>query len=152
MRRVAWQLRPGILQREECTDLSLCALGDQDRIRRGERLQSCRQARRRAYDVGSSSVSLTDHITDDDEPAGDADAGLQAARRFNSADHVDEAKTGSYRSFGIIFVCRRIAEIGEKSIARKICDETVVSFDRVGASAVEGRHRIQQLFGIRLRC
>jgi hypothetical protein len=28
LRRVAWQLRPGILEREECADLSLCALGD----------------------------------------------------------------------------------------------------------------------------
>jgi len=29
-RRVTWHLRPGILEREECADLSLCALGDQD--------------------------------------------------------------------------------------------------------------------------
>ena len=27
-RRVAWLLRPGILEREECADLSPCALGD----------------------------------------------------------------------------------------------------------------------------
>ena len=99
-----------------------------------------------------SSLFFTCLIADNDEPGGDPDTGLQAARRFKSADYVDEIQARSNRSFGIILVCRRVSKIGEESIARKICHETVVSFDGVGASAVEGRHRIQQLFGIRFRC
>ena len=99
-----------------------------------------------------SPLSFTDRIADDDGPGGYTNAGSQAARRFKSADHVDKAQTGSYRSFGIIFVCRRVPEIGEESIAGKMCHETVVSFDGVGTSAVKGCHCIQQLFGICFRC
>src|SRR5271166_1549493 len=40
----------------------------------------------------------------------------------------------------------------EESIAGKMYHETVVPVDRLGASAVKGRHGIQQLFGICFRC
>jgi len=34
---------------------------------------------------------VTDHVADNDKPGGYADAGLQAARRFKSANYTDEA-------------------------------------------------------------
>ena len=70
-------LCPEVLKLEEIAEELSRALGDDDRVRLGNALQARREVRRLADDAALLRLTRSDQIADDDQPGGNADAGLQ---------------------------------------------------------------------------
>ena len=74
------RLRPEIGELEQPADLPARALGDDERVRRGQRLQPGGEVRRLADDPALLRRTRADQIADHDEPGGDAEPHAQASR------------------------------------------------------------------------
>jgi hypothetical protein len=87
---------------------------DHDGARPGERLQPRRQIGRLANDGLFLRRPLADEVANHDDAGGYADADIQtsACGRIELSDGSRDVETGSDRSFGVVLVGARKAEIG----------------------------------------
>ena len=94
------------------------------------------------------------HGPNDHEPGMDAktDSKLETLRVLQAGIAVshrrEDAKTSSYGSLGIIFVCPGITKVHQQSIPEQLGDMSIVALDDVRTSRLIGTHDIPVLFGI----
>ena len=74
-----------VLQLEEIAEKLSRALGDDDRVRLGNPLQTRRKVWRLADDAAFLRLARSDQIADYDQPGGNADTGLQRSAASSSA-------------------------------------------------------------------
>ena len=118
---------------EQIAEKPARALGDDDHVRFGHRLQARRQVWRLADDSALLRLARSDQLADNNEAGRDADADLQgnAAACLQLRHRLDERQPRLYRAFGVMFVRLRIAEIGEHPVAHILGDEPAGLRDQV---------------------
>ena len=121
-------LRPEVLKLEQIAEQPARALGDDDHVRFGDRLQPRREIRRLADDAALLRLPRSDEVADDDQPGRDPDP--HAQRRARRGDELrrrlDDREPGLHGALGVVFVRLRIAEIGEHAVAHVFGDEAAV--------------------------
>ena len=134
-------LRPEVLKLEQIAEQPARALGDDDRVRLGDRLQARREVRRLADDAALLRLPRSDQVADDDQPGRDPDPHVQ--RRAGRGDEfrrcLDDGEPGLHGALGVMFVGLRIAEIGEHAVAHVFGDETAVALDQRRRSSDDRR-------------
>ena len=100
------------------------AVGYDNAARLGERLQPGSQVGRVADDGLLLRRSFADEIADNDQPGRNADAGSErfAARRWKAGGCCGGGHAGANRSFGIVLMRLRPAEIGQHAVAHQLGD------------------------------
>src|SRR5712691_11214344 len=63
----------------------------------------------------------------------------------------EDAKTSSYCSLRIIFMCLGIPKVHEKPIPKQLGDMPIVTLDDLGTDPLVCTHHIPVLFGVELR-
>ena len=146
-------LGPEIAELEEIAEKPARALGYDDHVRFGQRLQARRQVRRLADDSALLRLARSDQIADDDEAGRDADADLQGNARggLQLRHRLGERQPRLHRAFGVMFVRLRIAEIGQHPVAHIFGDEPAGLRDQVGAEPVIGAHDLAHILWIESR-
>ena len=134
-------LRPEVLKLEQIAEQPARALGDDDHVRLGDRLQPRREVRRLADDAALLRLARSDQVADDDQPGRDADPHVQ--RRAGRGDELrrclDDREPGLHGALGVVLVRLRIAEIGEHAVAHVFGDETAVALDQRRRSSDDRR-------------
>ena len=125
-------------------------VGDDDRVRLGQRLQARRQVRRLADDRLLLGGARADEVADHDEPSGDADAHLQgnAGGGLELRHRLDQRKPGLHGAFGVMLVGLGIAEIGQHPVAHVLGDETAGLGDEIGAATVIRTDDLAHVLGV----
>ena len=102
------------------------ALGNDDHVRFGHRLQARREVRRLTDDSALLRLPRSDEVPNNDEASRDADSYVQrrAGRSDEFRRHLDHRKPSVHRAFGVVFVGLGIAEIGQHPVAHIFSDET----------------------------
>ena len=117
-------LAPRSCKLEQIAEQFSCALSDDDGVRLGNALQTRRKVRRLADDCLLLSRTRSDQVADDDEPGGDADAGLQRSAGSSAPlTACDQLQPRPYRPLGIVLMGLRIAEIHEHAVAHVLRHE-----------------------------
>src|SRR5262249_9819021 len=142
--------RPKVLKLEEGAEKSSRAVGDDDCIRLGDPLQSCREVRGLADNATLLSFARADQVAYHNEPRRDADPYLQGhtGRRREPRYCLDEGETGADGSLGVMLVCMRIAEIREHAVAHVLRDKAAIPVDHLRAAAMIGTDDSTQVLGI----
>jgi hypothetical protein len=142
--------RPEVLKLEEGSEKSSRAVGDDDPVRLGDSLQSCREVRGLPDNATLLSFARADKIAHYNESRRDPDPHLQWARRDGRElwHCLDQSKSGANRALGIMLVRLGIAEIGQDAVAHILCHETAVALDQCGAAAMIGAHDPPQVLGV----
>ena len=138
---------------EEIAEQPARALGDDDHVRFGDRLQPRREVRRLADDAALLRLPRSDEVADDDQPGRDADPHVQ--RRTGRGDEfrrsLDDGEPGLHGALGVMFVGLGIAEIGEHAVAHVFGDEAAVALDQRRAAAMIGADDLAHILGIEPR-
>ena len=129
---------PEVLQLEQIAEQFSRALGDDDRVRFGDRLQPRREVRRVADDTALLRLSRSQKIADDHDPGRDPDPYVQrrARRGAEFRRGLDDGEPGPHGALGVVFVRLRIAEIGEHAVAHVFGDEAALAFDAIRAATM----------------
>ena len=106
-----------VLKFEQVAEELSRALSDDDGVRFSNSLQARRKVRRLADDAALLRCSRSDQIADDDQPRGNAHAGLKWASRLQCAHGLDQLQSRPYRPLSVILVRLRIAEVHEDAVA-----------------------------------
>ena len=145
------RLRAEICELEQPADLPARRFGDDERVRRGQRLQPGGEVRRLADDPALLRGALADQIADHGEPGGDAEPHAQILPRRQSADRLDHRQPGAHRPLGIVLMRLRIAEIDQHPVAHVLGDKAVEAADRLGDGAVVGADQLAQILRVKTR-
>ena len=146
-------LGPEVLQLEQIAEQPARALGDDDHVRFGDRLQARREVRRLADDAALLRLPRSDQVADDDQPGRDPDPHVQgrAGRGDEFRRGLDDGEPGLHGALGVVFVGLRIAEIGEHAVAHVFGDEAAVALDQLRAAAMIGADDLAHVLGIEPR-
>ena len=142
------RLRAEIVEIEQPADLPARRFADDQRIRRGKRLQPGGEVRRLADDPTLLRGTLADQIADHGEPGGDAEPHAQILPRRQSADRLDHRQPGADRPLGIVLMRLRIAEIDQHPVAHVLGDKAVEAADRLGDCAVVVADQLAQILRV----
>ena len=134
-------LRPEVLKLEQIAEQLARALGDDDHVRLGDRLQARREVRGLADDAALLRLPRSDQVADDDQPGRDPDPHVQrrAGRGDEFRRRLDNGEPGLHGALGVVFVRLRIAEIGEHAVAHVFGDEAAVALDQRRRSSDDRR-------------
>src|SRR6516225_7492730 len=125
-------LNPEIFEIEQTGEKFSGAVGDDDGVGLGQRLQARRKVRRVADDrIAPLGSTVPDEVAHDHEPRRDPDPHLQwrTGRAIKLRYRLDEGKPGPHGALSIMLMGPRVAKIGEHSIAHVPSDETTVALD-----------------------
>src|SRR5208282_5998442 len=98
-------LRPEISEFEQPADLPARALGNDERVRYGQRLQPGGKVWRFADHPALLSRSRADQVADHDQPAGDTEPHIQPFWRRKPAHRLDDGEAGPHRPLGVVLMC-----------------------------------------------
>ena len=105
-----------------------------------------------AYDRLLLGRALADHVADDHQTGGDADARLELYRfDLDAADRFDRSQSRSHRPLGIVLMGLRVAVIDQDAVAHVPRYEAVGVRDNPRHRAVIRGDDIAQILGIELR-
>ncbi len=137
---------------ETVADETFGAGRDDDAIRPGEDLEPRGQVGSLAGDVALGLVASTYDVGDHHKPGGDADADLRrgTAERGELADCLDRRQGGKDRSFRVILIGARVAEINQSAIAHVVGDKAAKPGNRLGDRAVVRTDELTKFFRIEL--
>ncbi len=94
--------------------------------------------------------ALPDDVADHDVARGDSDPGRErfhrARRQWLESRH--DAERGANRSFGVVLVRVRVAEIDQQAVSHVARDVAVERLDRRAAGPLEGADHLAQVFGV----
>ena len=93
-----------VLQLEQIAEQFSCALGDDDRVRLGDALQSCSEVWCLTDDAALLRLSRSDQIADNDQPGGDADASLKWSTGTSSSPPLDQLQPRPHRPLGVVLM------------------------------------------------
>ena len=144
-------LRPETGEIEQPADLPARRFADDERVRRGKRLQPGGEVRGLADDPALLCGALAEQIADHGEPGGDAEPHPQILPRRQSADRLDHRQPGAHRPLGIVLMRLRIAEIDQHPVAHVFGDEAVEAADRLGDGAVVVPDQLAQILRVKPR-
>ena len=144
-------LGPEVLQLEQITEKFSCAFGDDHAVRLGDPLQTRRQVRRLADDAALLRLSSSDQVADDNEPRGNADAGLQGSIRLEVGYRRNQLQRRANRPLGVVFMGLRIAEIHQHAIAHVFRHEPAEAANGVGDAFLIGRNDLAQVLRVHAR-
>ena len=147
--------RPGLLENKCVFDQPPRRGGDEQRIRRGQRLEFGRDIRSLPKCEGLATVSAADFAHDhragmNPDPERKTFASLKV-RPVQLLHRLQDAEAGADRALGIVFVRPGIAEVHEQSVAEILGDETVETVDHRRGFLLIPAQNIVQVFGVELR-
>ena len=140
-----------VVKLEEIAKESSRAVGDDDRIRRGDTLQARRQIGRLAHDPTFLSLPGADDVANHDQTRRDADADLERLLDAKLAHRFDERQSRPHRALGIVLVGLRIAKIHQHAVAHVFGNKPVESSDRLRDTLLIGADYKAHVLGIELR-
>ena len=140
-----------ILDLKQRTDLSPGAVGNDQRARPGQRLQTGGEVWRLADHAVLLRCAGADQIANHDKASGDAKPHVQRLWCGEPADRVDDREPAAGRALGIVLMRLGIAEINEHAIAHVLGDKTAKAADGVGNAAMGGADDLAQILGIEAR-
>ena len=133
---------------EEIAEELSRALGDDDRVRLGNALQTRREVRRLADDRLLLSRTRSDQIADYDQPGGNADAGLQWSTGLQPAHRFDQLQPRPYRPLGVVLMGLRIAEVDEHAVAHVLRYEPAEALHSLGDALLIGGNDLAQVLRV----
>jgi hypothetical protein len=137
---------------EEIADQPARTCGDDDRTRLGQCLQTGGEVGRFADDRLFLCRALTDQVTDHDQPGGDPDARLQFdGFDIETTDSIGDTQPRPDRTFGIVLMCSRVAEIDQHAVAHVFGDKSIHPDDDFSDSAMVSSDDLAQILGIEPR-
>jgi len=141
---------PEIPEFEQIAEQPSRAVGNDDRVRLGQRLQTRRQVRRVADDRLLLGGTAADQIADHDKPGRNADTHLQGRAGYGRElrHRLNQRKPGKHGAFGVMLVGLGIAEIGQHTVPHVLGDETAGSGDEIGAAAVVRADDLPHVLGV----
>ena len=139
---------PEVLKLKQTAEKLSRAFGNDDHVRLSKSLQTRRQVRRFTDNAALLRTSRIDHIADDDQPAGDADAGLQRRARLQRRHRCNQFQACSYRPLGIVLMGLWIAKISQHTVAQILRDEPAEAAHDPGGAFVISRNDLAQVFRV----
>src|SRR5215831_1838509 len=117
-----------VAQTEQIAEQSASGGGDDDRPRLGQCLKAGCEVRRLPDQSMLPQPTLAAEIADHHQAGGNANAHCErfCGARLEPRNSSNNIECRPYGSLGIVFVCARIAEIGQYPVAAKIPDEAVI--------------------------
>ena len=140
-----------VFQLKEIAEELSRALGDDDRVRLGDALQTCRKVRGLADDAPLLSLARSDQIADHDQSGGNAHAGLQGSAGLQPAHRCDQLQPRPHRPLGVVLMGLRIAEIHEHAVAHVLRHEPAEALHSLGDALLIGGNDFAQVFRVHAR-
>ena len=144
-----------IVDLEQGADLPPRAVGDDQRVRRGQPLQPGGEIQRLADDPALLRRTGADQIAHHDEAAGDAEPNVQGLPRGEPSHRVDDREPGADSPLRVVLMRLGITEIDQHPVTHILRDKAGEAGHGVGDAAVIHADQLAQILGIeapRQRC